>query len=283
MVVKADGLAAGKGVVVARTVAEALGAVDILSAALGDAAARLVIEDRLEGEEASFHALVDGVHALPLVAAQDHKPVGEGDAGPNTGGMGAYSPTPRVDQAMADDIMARIVRPTVAAMAAEGRPFRGVLYCGLMLTDNGPKVIEFNARFGDPETQVILPRLESDLLPALVAARDGTLDAVDLRWRDDAALCVVMATRGYPGAYDKGSPIHALDAAGKLPGVTVFHAGTKAVDGAMVASGGRVLGVTATGPTVITAQTRAYAAVDAIDWPQGFCRRDIGWRAVESH
>jgi phosphoribosylamine--glycine ligase len=165
-------------------------------------------------------------------------------------------------------------------MAAEGRPFRGVLYCGLMLTADGPKVIEFNARFGDPETQVILPRLASDLLPALVAARDGALDAVALRWRDDAALCVVMAARGYPETYKKGSTIHGLDKAGALPGVTVFHAGTETVDGAVVAAGGRVLGVTATGATVAEAQTRAYAAVDAIDWPQGFCRRDIGWRAV---
>ena len=280
IVVKADGLAAGKGVVVAETVDEAVAAVDALSAALGAAAAEFVIEEKLEGEEASFHALVDGVHALPLAAAQDHKRVGDGDTGPNTGGMGAYSPAPTVDDAMAGEIMARIVEPTVAAMAAEGRPFKGVLYFGLMLTADGPKVIEYNVRFGDPEAQVMVPRLMSDLLPALVAARDGVLDKFHLRWRDAAALCVVMATRGYPAAYGKGSAIGGLDAADGIEGVTVFHAGTRLVDGRVTATGGRVLGVTATAPTIAGAQARAYAAVDAIHWPQGFCRRDIGWRAV---
>ncbi len=280
IVVKADGLAAGKGVVVAETVEEALAAIDNLGASLGGAAAEWVIEEKLIGEEASFHALVDGTHALPLAAAQDHKAVGEGDLGPNTGGMGAYSPTRAVDDAMAARIMSDIIEPTVAAMAAEGRPFKGVLYAGLRLTDDGPKVIEFNARFGDPETQVMVTRLMSDLLPALIAAADGVLDKMSLRWRDEAALCVVMATRGYPGSYEKGSVIGGLEAAAAMDGVTLFHAGTSHADGQITASGGRVLGVTGTGETLAEARARAYKAVDAIDWPQGFCRRDIGWRAL---
>jgi len=279
MVVKVDGLAAGKGVVVAATGDEALAAVDALAADLG--ARDFVIEDLLVGDEASFFALVDGVHALPLAAAQDHKRVGDGDQGPNTGGMGAYSPTPLIDHALAERIMAEILRPTVAAMAAEGRPFKGVLYCGLMLTEDGPRLLEYNVRFGDPEAQVLLVRLMSDLLPALVATRDGDLDRVDLRWHDDAAVCVVMAARGYPGAYEKGSEIRGLAAAGALPGVTVFHAGTRAEDGRIVAVGGRVLGVTATGATIAEAQARAYAAVAAIDWPLGFCRHDIAARAID--
>ncbi|MFQ5785125.1 MAG: phosphoribosylamine--glycine ligase [Alphaproteobacteria bacterium] len=281
VVIKADGLAAGKGVIIAESVEQGCAAVDALGATLGEAAAAFVVEDKLEGEEASFHALVDGESALPLAASQDHKRVGDGDAGPNTGGMGAYSPAPVVSPAMADEIMARIVRPTVAAMAAEGRPLRGVLYCGLMLTDEGPKVLEFNVRFGDPETQALVVRLESDLLPALVAARDGALDRIELRWRDAAAVCVVMAAKGYPGAYEKGSAIRGLEHAGALPGVTVFHAGTKRSDGAVVAAGGRVLGVTATGADIAEAQRRAYAGADAIDWAEGFCRRDIAWRAIK--
>ncbi|MEE2980032.1 MAG: phosphoribosylamine--glycine ligase [Pseudomonadota bacterium] len=280
IVIKADGLAAGKGVVVAETLEEALAAIDTLGAELGDAAAAWVIEEKLIGQEASFHALVDGIHAVPLAAAQDHKAVGDGDTGPNTGGMGAYSPTPAVDDAMANHIMARIIEPTVAAMAAEGRPFKGVLYCGLMLTADGPKVIEYNARFGDPEAQVMLPRLMSDLLPALVATADGVLDKIHLRWYDEAALCVIMATNGYPGAYGKGSVIGGLDAAGDNEGVTIFHAGTKQDGDNVTAAGGRVLGVTATAPSIAEAQTRAYGAIDTIDWPEGFCRRDIGWRAV---
>ena len=273
IVVKADGLAAGKGVVVAETVDQALAAIDDLGAALGDAAADWVIEEKLIGEEASFHALVDGVHSLPLAAAQDHKALREGDTGPNTGGMGAYSPTPAVDDAMAARIMTTIVEPTVAAMAAEGRPFKGVLYCGLMLTGDGPKVIEFNARFGDPETQVMVTRLMSDLLPALIAARDGVLDKITLRWRDQAALCVVMAAEGYPGPYEKGSVIGGLEEAAAGAGVNLFHAGTARAEGG-------VLGVTATAKTLAEARARAYGAVDALDWPQGFCRRDIGWRAL---
>jgi phosphoribosylamine--glycine ligase len=282
IVVKADGLAAGKGVTVARTLDAALAAIDdaLIAARFGAAGAELVIEEFLEGEEASFFALVDGTHALPLAAAQDHKQVGEGDTGPNTGGMGAYSPAPIVTAAMADEIMARIINPTVAAMAKEGRPFRGVLYAGLMIGPKGPQLIEYNVRFGDPECQVLIPRLKSDLLPALIATRDGALKTFSLRWSDDAALCVVMAAKGYPGDYKKGSEIRGLERAEQVPGVTVFHAGTAAKDGRIFATGGRVLGVTAVAPTLDAAQAQAYRAVDAIDWPDGFCRRDIGWRAV---
>ena len=281
VVVKADGLAAGKGVVIAQTVQEAESAIDaILGGQFGEAGAELVVEEFLAGEEASFFALVDGEHVLPLASAQDHKAVGEGDTGPNTGGMGAYSPAPIVTKALAGDIMARIIRPTVTAMAAEGRPFKGVLYAGLMITAEGPQLLEYNVRFGDPECQVLMPRLKSDLLALLLAASDGVLDHVDARWSDEAALCVVMAAKGYPGAYEKGTPIGGLDAASSVEGVTIFHAGTAKGDDGLVAAGGRVLGVTALGGTVAVAQRRAYAAVDRIDWPDGFCRRDIGWRAV---
>jgi phosphoribosylamine--glycine ligase len=283
IVVKADGLAAGKGVVVARTEAEALDAVDAIMAerAFGDAGAEIVVEECLDGEEASFLAICDGTNFVPLASAQDHKPVGEGDTGPNTGGMGAYSPAPVVDAAMERTIVDTVIAPTVAAMAAEGRPFKGVLYAGLMIGPDGPKVLEFNTRFGDPECQPLMVRLMSDLLPCLVAARDGVLEDFDLRWHDEAALCVVMAARGYPGAYDKGTEIKGLDAADAVPGVTVFHAGTdRSDDGRIVAVGGRVLGVTATGATIADARARAYEAIDRIDWPDGFCRRDIGWRAV---
>ena len=282
IVVKADGLAAGKGVVVARSTAEALQAIDdmMVGRVFGPAGGEVVVEDCLVGEEASFIALVDGTHAVPLASSQDHKAVGEGDTGPNTGGMGAYSPAPVVTQAMEEDIMARIVRPIVAGMAAEGRPIKGTLYAGLMVTADGPQLLEVNARFGDPECQPLMMRLRSDVLPALVAARDGVLDSFDLRWHDDAALCVVMATKGYPGEYAKGSEIRGLDRAGALPGVHVFHAGTVEREGRIHAVGGRVLGITALGADIAEAQRRAYAAVDAIDWPEGFCRRDIGWRAL---
>jgi phosphoribosylamine--glycine ligase len=282
IVVKADGLAAGKGVTVAMTIEEALAAIDdaMVENRFGMAGIEVVIEEYLEGEEASFFALCDGTHALPLGAAQDHKRVGDGDTGPNTGGMGAYSPAPIVTPTMAERIMREVINPTVAGMAKENRPFRGVLFAGLMIGARGPQLIEYNVRFGDPECQVLMPRLKSDLLPALIAARDGTLGTFDLRWHDTAALCVVMATRGYPGDYGKGSEIRNLDAAGAVPGVTVFHAGTKAGDGRVLASGGRVLGVTATAATIQAAHGAAYKAVDAIDWPEGFCRRDIGWRAV---
>jgi len=280
IVVKADGLAAGKGVTVAATLTEAEAAVDAaLGGAFGDAGAEIVVEACMTGEELSFFALVDGATALPLAGAQDHKAVGEGDTGPNTGGMGAYSPAAILTPALHDRIMAEIVAPTVAAMAAEGRPYTGVLYAGLMITAAGPKVIEYNVRFGDPEAQVLLPRLRSDLVPALVAACEGQLDHIALRWSDDAALSVVMATQGYPGAYTKGSAIRGLEAFDN-DDVLVFHAGTKFEGGQVVADGGRVLNVTATGASVAEAQARAYAAVDRIDWPEGFCRRDIGWRAV---
>jgi phosphoribosylamine--glycine ligase len=283
IVVKADGLAAGKGVVVAATVAEAEAAIaDIMESRVhGAAGASVVIEECLLGEEISFFALCDGANALPLAAAQDHKRVGEGDTGPNTGGMGAYSPPPAFTPAIRDQVMARIVTPTLAEMARRGTPFRGVLFAGLMLTADGPKLIEFNVRFGDPECEAILPLLRSDLLAALLAACDGELARFDLRWEDRHSLVVVMAAEGYPGTPRKGTRIGGLDQAAAIPGVTVFHAGTaRGADGAPVANGGRVLAISAQGDTLRAARDAAYAAVDAIDWPGGFCRRDIGWRAL---
>ena len=281
IVVKADGLAAGKGVVIAETITEAEAAVDAcFDGAFGAAGAEVVIEEFMAGEEASFFALVDGEHALALATAQDHKRVGDGDVGPNTGGMGAYSPAPVMTPELAGRVMDEIIRPTVAGMKKRGTPFKGVLYAGLMVTAAGPKLIEYNARFGDPETQVLLPRLKSDLLAALVATVDGVLNTFDLRWRDDVALTVVMAANGYPDTPEKGSEIEGLLEAGEMPGVIVFHAGTVAKDGRILANGGRVLNVTATGRTVAEAQKRAYAAVGKIDWPGGFCRSDIGWRAI---
>ena len=283
IVVKADGLAAGKGVVIAETLDQAMAAIDSMlgERVFGAAGAEVVIEEFLEGEELSFFALVDGKTALPLASAQDHKRVGDGDTGPNTGGMGAYSPAPAATPVIESEIMGAIIRPTVAAMLREGRPFKGVLYAGIMLTSAGPKLLEYNVRFGDPECQVLCLRLKSDLLPALIASHDGVLDQVDLRWLAEAALTVVMAAKGYPGSYAKGSEIRGLDQAAKLDGVTVFHAGTRrGEDGRLLADGGRVLNVTALGKTVAEAQARAYRAVDLIDWPGGFCRRDIGWRAL---
>jgi phosphoribosylamine--glycine ligase len=283
LVIKADGLAAGKGVTIATTISAAEAAIDtiMVEKAFGQAGAALVIEDFLEGEEASFFALVDGDHVLPLASAQDHKRVHDGETGPNTGGMGAYSPAPVMSEEMESRVMEEIILPTVAAMKEQGHPYKGVLYAGLMITEEGPSLLEYNVRFGDPECQVLMPRLKSDLLPALIAATDGVLDSVDLRWDEEAALVVVLAAQGYPGAYRKGSEIKGLDAAAAPDEVTIFHAGTKAGDGgAVLANGGRVLGVTATGKTVAEAQARAYAAVDKIDWPDGFCRRDIGWRAI---
>ncbi|MEQ8399113.1 phosphoribosylamine--glycine ligase [Thalassobaculum sp.] len=282
IVVKADGLAAGKGVIIAETLDDALAAVDAMMAdkAFGDAGAEIVVEEFMAGEEASFFALADGQSVLPLAGAQDHKRVGDGDVGPNTGGMGAYSPAPVVDQAMAARIMAEIIEPTVAGMKAEGRTFKGVLFAGLMIGPDGPRLIEYNARFGDPECQALVMRLKSDLLPALIAVADGQLAHVDLRWDDRAALCVVMAAAGYPGDYRKGTEIAGTDAA-EAEGAVVFHAGTaRAEDGRLLATGGRVLGVAALGGDAAEAGRRAYAAVDRIDWPSGFCRRDIGWRAV---
>jgi phosphoribosylamine--glycine ligase len=283
VVVKADGLAAGKGVIICESHAEADKAIDdiLVGGQFGSAGAEVVIEEFLKGEELSFFALVDGMHALSLGSAQDHKRVGDGDTGPNTGGMGAYSPAPVATPALEQDIMDLIINPTVQGLAAEGRPFKGVLFAGIMATANGPRLIEFNARFGDPECEVLCQRLKSDLMPALMAARDGTLKDFDLRWYDETALCVIMASAGYPGKTTPGSVIHNLDAAGKLPDVTVFHAGTKANDkGEIEAHGGRVLAVTALGKSVQEAQRKAYQAVDTIDWPEGFCRRDIGWQAI---
>jgi len=281
IVVKADGLAAGKGVTVAQSVDEALDAVDqaMNDKAFGDAGTELVVEEFLPGEELSFFALVDGETALPLAGAQDHKAVGDGDTGPNTGGMGAYSPAPSLTEALEAEVMETIILPTVRGMAADGYPYCGVLYAGLMLDGGRPKLLEYNVRFGDPECQVLMMRLRSDIVPALVAACDGGLKAFDLRWSDDAALTVVLAANGYPGTYDKGTEIRGLDAAAAT-GATVFHAGTAADGDRVLATGGRVLNVTATGNDITSAQANAYAAVDAIDWPDGFCRRDIGWRAV---
>jgi phosphoribosylamine--glycine ligase len=280
LVVKTDGLAAGKGVVVALTVAEANDAVDaaLEEGKFGAAGAEIVVEDFLAGEEASFFALVDGTTALPLAAAQDHKRAFDGDTGPNTGGMGAYSPTPSVTPEVEGAVMERIVLPTVRAMARDGRPFKGLLYAGLMLTDAGPKLLEYNVRFGDPECQALIMRLKSDLLPALLAARDGVLRDVDLRWYDETALCVVMAARGYPDNPLRGTEIRGLTAAASDPDVKIFHAGTRRKGGRLIADGGRVLGVTALGTDLAAARARAYAAIDKIDWPEGFCRRDIGLR-----
>jgi phosphoribosylamine--glycine ligase len=281
IVVKADGLAAGKGVVIAGSRSEAEAAIDACFAgAFGLAGAEVVVEDFLEGEESSFFALCDGTHVIAMASAQDHKRVGESDTGPNTGGMGAYSPAPVMTDEMVRRTMDEIVRPTVAAMAARGAPFKGVLFAGLMITATGPKLIEYNVRFGDPETQVLMMRLKSDLLAAMLATADGGLDTFSLKWSDEAALTVVYAAVGYPGTPIKGSEIRGLEDARALNGVQVFHAGTKAIDGRIVADGGRVLAVTATGRTVAEAQTRAYQALDRIEWPGGFCRRDIGWRAI---
>ena len=282
IVIKADGLAAGKGVVVAETLAQAEAAVDMMfEGGLGAAGTEVVVEEFLTGEEASFFALIDGETAIPLASAQDHKRVGDGDQGPNTGGMGAYSPAPVMTPEMTQRTMDEIVLPTVRAMKAMGAPYKGVLFAGLMITAQGPKLIEYNARFGDPETQVLMLRLMSDLVPALLAARDGQLKSFDLRWYPDAALTVVMAANGYPGNYDKGSVIEGLEQAASVEGVEIFHAGTKDDSGKIIATGGRVLNVSALGGTVSEAQARAYRAIDQIKWPQGFCRRDIGWRAIE--
>jgi len=282
-VVKTDGLAAGKGVLICDTPEEAQAAVDTMMAekAFGAAGNEIVVEEFLDGEEASFFALCDGENALALASAQDHKRVGEGDTGPNTGGMGAYSPAPVVTPEMEARIMDSIIAPTVAGMKAEGAPYKGVLFAGLMITPGGePQLLEFNVRFGDPECQVLVPRLKSDLLTAMVATSGGQLSRLDLRWSEQTALTVVMAAKGYPGSYEKGSEIMGLEAAGSREGVIVFHAGTKAKNGKIIASGGRVLGVTALGTDVGEAKARAYGAVDAIQWEEGFCRRDIGWRVA---
>jgi phosphoribosylamine--glycine ligase len=282
IVVKADGLAAGKGVVVADDLDSAYRAVDaaLVERRFSTAGLEIVVEDFLVGEEASFFALVDGRDALPLATAQDYKRVGDGDTGPNTGGMGAFSPSPLLTPAVEGAVMERIILPAVAAMQREGRPFKGVLYAGLMLTEGGPMLLEFNARFGDPECQALMMRLMSDPLPALIAARDGVLKSVDLRWHDESALCVVMAAHGYPGEPQSGSEIRGLDAAASDPKIKIFHAGTRRDEQRLIADGGRVLGVTALGGDLCQVRARAYSAVDRIDWPEGFCRRDIGRRAL---
>ncbi|MCT2401335.1 phosphoribosylamine--glycine ligase [Novosphingobium mangrovi (ex Huang et al. 2023)] len=281
VVIKADGLAAGKGVTVAMTMAEAQDAVrEIFAGRFGEAGAEAVIEEFLEGEEASFFALTDGSTIVPFASAQDHKRVGDGDTGPNTGGMGAYSPAPVLTADLKGEVMTRIIAPTVKTLADEGMPYSGVLFLGLMLTREGPKLIEYNCRFGDPECQVMLLRLESDLVELLHACAENRLGAIEPpHFSDDTALTVVMAAKGYPGTPEKGGAIAGLEAA-EATGAKVFHAGTAEKDGRIVASGGRVLNVTARGTSVTQAQARAYAAVDAIDFPSGFCRRDIGWREV---
>ena len=281
IVVKADGLAAGKGVTVAMTVDEAVAAIDeCFSGAFGEAGAEVVVEEFLEGEEASFFCLCDGTTAMPFGTAQDHKRVGEGDTGPNTGGMGAYSPAPVMTEEMTARVMREIVEPTMRGMREMGCPFSGTLFVGLMITAGGPKLIEYNVRFGDPECQVLMLRLKDDLLVLLQAAADGQLAHMSARWRDETALTVVLAAKGYPGTPTKGGAIAGLEAAA-AGGVEIFQAGTRLVEGRLVANGGRVLNVTATGTTVREARERAYAAVDRIEWQDGFCRRDIGWRAVE--
>ncbi|MDX3925590.1 MAG: phosphoribosylamine--glycine ligase [Shinella sp.] len=279
IVIKADGLAAGKGVTVAMALDEALAAIDdCFDGAFGAAGAEVVVEAFLDGEEASFFCLCDGKNVLPLASAQDHKRVGDGDTGPNTGGMGAYSPAPVMTPDMVERTMKEIIGPTVRGMAADGHPFTGVLFAGLMITDKGPELIEYNVRFGDPECQVLMMRLESDLLAILHAAATGALDRVTAEWRDETALTVVMASKGYPGSYEKNTPIAALPA--DTASTRVFHAGTALKDGGLVATGGRVLNVTAMAGNAEAAQRQAYEAVDKVRWENGFCRRDIGWRAV---
>jgi phosphoribosylamine--glycine ligase len=280
VVIKADGLAAGKGVIIAADKSESDHAIDFMfEGGFGESGHAIVVEEFMEGEEASFFALSDGTNVVPLAGAQDHKLVGDGDVGPNTGGMGAYSPAPVLPPRLEHLAMENFIKPTVAAMSARGTPYMGILYLGLMITGNGPKLVEYNCRFGDPECQVLMPRLKSDLLAALLAARDGKLQP--LEWRDEVALTVVMASKGYPGSYEKGHVITGLDEAAKMPGITLFHAGTERRGDDIVAVGGRVLNVTALGKDVGQAQARAYAAVEKIHWQGAFYRKDIGWRALK--
>jgi phosphoribosylamine--glycine ligase len=281
IVVKADGLAAGKGVIVAETLDQALAAVDdMFSGEFGAAGAEVVIEEFMTGEEASFFVLTDGINALPIGTAQDHKRVGDGDTGPNTGGMGAYSPAPILTQAIADRAMTEIILPTIAEMARRGTPYQGVLYAGLMIKDGQGRLVEYNARFGDPETQVLMMRLGGQVLDLLLACAMGELDQMQVNWADDHALTIVMAAKGYPAAYIKGSVITGLDALPEDSQHMVFHAGTKRIDGAVTANGGRVLNITARGATLAQARDRAYDMAAQVDWPDGFYRRDIGWRAL---
>jgi len=283
IVVKADGLAAGKGVIVAGTVEEAVDAVkDMLQDNLfGQAGERIIVEDCLKGEEVSLLAFTDGQTVIPMVAAQDHKRAYDGDQGPNTGGMGAYSPVPHIPQALIDRIVEEAIKPTVKAMAAEGREYKGVIYAGLMLTPQGPSILEYNARFGDPETQVILPRLKTDLVEIMEAVIDGSLEKLTIQWKEEAALCVVMAAQGYPGSYQKGEVIEGLDKANSLDGVVVFQAGTASKEEHIVTAGGRVLGVTALGKTLEDAQKNAYEAVTKISFQGAQYRQDIGSKALK--
>jgi phosphoribosylamine--glycine ligase len=281
IVVKADGLAAGKGVIVAMDEQTALDAIDdMFGGEFGAAGAEVVIEEFMEGEEASYFILVDGEDCLPIGTAQDHKRVGEGDTGLNTGGMGAYSPAPVLSDEIAEKAMSEIIRPTMKAMADKGMPYQGVLYAGLMIKDGQPRLVEYNVRFGDPECQVLMLRLGAQALDLMQACAEGRLSEAKVNWADDHAMTVVMAANGYPGAYEKGSPINGLDNLPESSSEMCFHAGTGKVDGQIVATGGRVLNVTARGDSLRQAADRAYAMVDQIDWPEGFCRRDIGWRAL---
>ena len=281
IVVKADGLAAGKGVIVAMTEAEALDAIDdMFGGEFGDAGAEVVIEEFMDGEEASFFVLVDGETVLPIGTAQDHKRVGEGDTGPNTGGMGAYSPAPVLTDEIAQKALDEIIRPTMAEMARQGMPYQGVLYAGLMIKDGQPRLVEYNVRFGDPECQVLMMRLGGQAFDLIQACAEGRLADIAVNWADDHAITVVLAANGYPGSYQKGSEIKGLGTLPEDSSNMVFHAGTTEVDGKITATGGRVLNVTARGASLQEARDRAYAMVDAIDWPEGFCRRDIGWRAL---
>lgn len=282
IVIKADGLSAGKGVIIAQDMTEAHAAIDdIFGGMFGQAGAEVVVEEFMTGEEASFFALANGTNIVPMIGAQDHKAVGEGDVGLNTGGMGAYSPAPIFDAAMQQRVMDEIVQPTANAMVKRGTPFEGVYFAGLMITEDGPKLIEYNARFGDPEMQLIATLLTSDLLEALIATAKNELEELTLQWSNDAALCVVMATEGYPLAYEKGSAIENIDAAASADNIDIFHAGTKKVDGQILANGGRVLNIVARANNVTQAAKAAYTALDNVDWPEGFCRRDIGYRAIE--
>lgn len=281
IVIKADGLAAGKGVIIAETVADAHTAIDaILGGEFGSAGASVVIEEFMDGEEASFFVLVDGETCVPIGTAQDHKRIGEGDTGPNTGGMGAYSPAPIMSDAVADAAMAQIIQPTMAEMARRGTPYSGVLYAGLMIKDGQPRLVEYNVRFGDPECQVLMMRLGAQAFDLIHACAEGRLAEAQVTWADDHAMTVVLAADGYPGTYAKGQPIGGLSALPENSHQQMFHAGTAQNDGTVVSAGGRVLNATARGKTLREARDRAYAMVDAVDWPGGVFRRDIGWRAL---
>ncbi|WND01601.1 phosphoribosylamine--glycine ligase [Temperatibacter marinus] len=282
IVIKADGLAAGKGVILADSLDEALTALDdIFGGAFGEAGAEVVVEEMLIGEEASFFVLCDGQSVLPMISAQDHKAVGEGDTGPNTGGMGAYSPAAIMDAAMEKRVLDEIITPTVTAMRDKGHPYKGVFFAGLMITAKGPQLIEYNCRFGDPECQVLMTRMTSDIVPALLATANGTLSDHSFTWSDHAVMNVVMCAKGYPGPYEKGTEIKGIETAEAATGAKVFHAGTRRQEGQIIATGGRVLNIVSQAKTVTDAQKQAYETVSKIDWPNGFTRNDIGWRAIE--